>query len=1764
MAAAGAGAQLQPRRAAVWLALARPPVAHAAVNTEEKLSRRYLRQRVVERLLQDAPGLPADPVEVGGSHLVYGLAVIEENRTDYPITVLTYLTAEEEAGFIARGKDRTVFFWSVLECVGLLEPVCVDDGAARRATVFKIMDHSLARLRDRVGDAGAGMLQRRLVDRFPSSGLSLPKCMLTLLLHGSWRTVALSSSCTFRTNADLHSWRRKPPVHEDLPVGEDAPPVPEPAVPFGQGGFNPNDAIDVAVDLGEEGVQAAAQAERLDDALRDLMNQVRCWKAMLLDGTAFDQEEERTQFEQALHTLDQFKGELGFDAVRGHALRSTKGTCAFAMQHLVKVVLLSARVRTVDHIRKVLCDAIAVIFPRSMAVVFRRMIQSPRYRVPSAATVSHARFCFDMALALCQRDLFKQWLGDANAEKPLLLGMTDSSPVGRHNWQNTSFAVVLAADLVNVGRAAARLATLRRDDDLVQTDDEQEAIKTMKAGIAEFMCTCAALGSKRAGLPHKLHAILHQCFVITGTPPLLQSFCSSIAAWTTDLGVESSISQAPPMPFDRIFPYFCRPAEDGEVQEGYWETQIDLRNALPIGGGLHFASNMMKGMLAAMPQWTESLGEQASALARFLHQPWTRERFVQTCLVGELRRFSFLFESFPADLTRWRWGDVQKVVSRMLELERPLRLAWDVARLNFGEGQNAAGNPANPNGVNLAMCTEAINSDYFWSFLAMVDILAGVGNHLQSWLQSCPCHRGEALEDLHRRFGPCPNSGRNMARLAAGELDRFAEEMLLLAHGDVLQVTQGLTAQEVMRLLDSFELARQHMLMHVRIKGAHHADIPLLLAVLCHPFPQVARSGARRALLKWDGMDAAQRQRAHRVSRLFLQEGPGTHRNALMQFSLTEDPLSDFPEMERDVYRISLAKIDEHAAEGPHALMKKELHRASNASAALLSLSARLPLWEWLLARNPEQLLALAEFMDQIYNTDKASYVLGVENHPDMITALLRNCIVTEEGVQSWLDRGRCNAKVLKRIVYHVDNFSRYRAAEHMDAAGPDPPPAPPAPAPGVPPGADMAAGAPDQPDAAGPPGDPHGADAAAALPDQPEAAGPPGAHHGVHAAVGASGAAPPGIPPQRAGAAAAAPHLGASAASLQLGAAEASARGSADMAPNAPVPASVSETAVRSATLSFFKDKLAAWEETETGSECAAPFWLSVNKSNSGFRSPRPVMDLWAQRPQRPRRLCYKQASLTPRASDHDVEFEDEGGCVLVEQGGKREAPVPAPEAQCPHAFFRVNVANPQSWKRLVGDAGAGAGLSDVMAMQRHYAVSLPTGGSLQVCLAPASAYDSEGRSDTLLQLRDVDLSRAVRWQVDESRPVFTMTDVELDDDFDAADVQDAVKKLVEASAWPGSCRYFIAEGVSPACAKAFSALSQQLLAAPSPDRGTPAWQFTQTGLDRLSVSVTLQSPTPFLAVDAAKPAEEWSVFELMTSLKQKGWTHWVWTDTRRDQRPPPFELRSSGPDSTRFWTKPTDKALQRNYLLLLWLASTKTEAAEALEAHNMKVIHHLRGSQHYSDLLRMLTPSKADEIEFEDPDQPGVSKDSQAMTRRRHHAFRLEHSFRWGLISFKFRGATKKQPCEGFQVDCPRKSHIVRRGAKSRTVCSKTLRFLPGDREDTIRRLKYWAAKCNCYNSKQAHQRWTPVLAECPGDAELEGMRTDERDDTDDEPLQAVLKARGQKRKLDTSALADDRSADEAGTPASSSSSSSQATPGDSSSSNGNASDSDSSSSD
>ena len=76
----------------------------------------------------------------------------------------------------------------------------------------------------------------------------------------------------------------------------------------------------------------------------------------------------------------------------------------------------------------------------------------------------------------------------------------------------------------------------------------------------------------------------------------------------------------------------------------------------------------------------------------------------------------------------------------------------------------------------------------------MLNILAESGNDLYSWFQACPCHRGLALKQLHKEFGPCPMAGRCLPQLAAGELNTFCRDILAAAHADVLNATHGLPA----------------------------------------------------------------------------------------------------------------------------------------------------------------------------------------------------------------------------------------------------------------------------------------------------------------------------------------------------------------------------------------------------------------------------------------------------------------------------------------------------------------------------------------------------------------------------------------------------------------------------------------------------------------------------------------------------------------------------------------------------------------------------------------------------------------------------------------------------------------------------------------------------------------------------------------------------------------------------------------------------------
>ena len=450
---------------------------------------------------------------------------------------------------------------------------------------------------------------------------------------------------------------------------------------------------------------------------------------------------------------------------------------------------------------------------------------------PSPATLSHARFACDMALCILLRTEF---LEQTSFEQPdghemILLGMTDSSPQGGVNWQNTSFCCIMPDKVMVVIEASRYLLkrfwdwqlTFPGVDAMPADDGEAQSLDIMWKNLRTITLTPAGLGSRRQSLMHKLQAVAHQLFLSSGTPVQLTKLVSCISSWTVDLGVESNLRQPPAVSFAELFPHLVQVAFESEEAAAAMETafseKVDMSQAVIVGGFMHICSNVVKGFLSVMGGWQDVVGPLASSLSTFLRHRWSRERLIATCLVDDLACFRPLYRSFTGDLCRWRWGDAVAVINQLLVLEPSLKLAWRTDRLNFHEGCRGR----NLDTKEAELAGDAIGSEYFWSYLRMIQLLADFGGKLMNWAQACPCHTKAGRERLERT---CPMAGRWLPFLADGHLETLIEQLMAVTYGQVLARLQGLTPQATMSILGDFEHARQHVVAHLRIKGAVHQD----------------------------------------------------------------------------------------------------------------------------------------------------------------------------------------------------------------------------------------------------------------------------------------------------------------------------------------------------------------------------------------------------------------------------------------------------------------------------------------------------------------------------------------------------------------------------------------------------------------------------------------------------------------------------------------------------------------------------------------------------------------------------------------------------------------------------------------------------------------------------------------------------------------------------------------------------------------------------
>ena len=452
---------------------------------------------------------------------------------------------------------------------------------------------------------------------------------------------------------------------------------------------------------------------------------------------------------------------------------------------------LSYNLRSDRDLKSVGKDTLMLLCPGTLQAWLHNNVDFLVERLPSASTISRSRFPFDCSWQLWwQRHMQESF----SKEGVFTMLMVDATPMFGREWLLACYETCL--DIEKQTQCMHSLFAVwnaAREGRLEQ--DGVEAAMDMWA-MEEHICVPTGLGSARASLPHKIHALLHMLALDCGSWPLVSQYCDSVAVITSDMGTEGLLASAQ---HDDLTPEFypkvglnaidndtrfwselSRDVEDGGAspepglddhdaqgarQEGALGKRL-FRNALWIPGVLHILHSCSGALTAALPHFEEFLTK-LRPVVRFLSNPMLVERFAENCLEGqeESQVFKEHFQkAISCSLAEWRWmtliHSVKCVLSRML----PLRVFYRLDKMLFrhwapnndlppAEDDPRAASGENDNNGILRDCATSFQDVMFWAYCRLVLNLEIVLSDVEALAYSCPCHpqRLQQLRDKRQR-----------------------------------------------------------------------------------------------------------------------------------------------------------------------------------------------------------------------------------------------------------------------------------------------------------------------------------------------------------------------------------------------------------------------------------------------------------------------------------------------------------------------------------------------------------------------------------------------------------------------------------------------------------------------------------------------------------------------------------------------------------------------------------------------------------------------------------------------------------------------------------------------------------------------------------------------------------------------------------------------------------------------------------------------------
>ena len=715
-------------------------------------------------------------------------------------------------------------------------------------------------------------------------------------------------------------------------------------------------------------------------------------------------------------------------------------------QHTLRAIFAAWGLRNKHGLNEYIRDKILPMLPVQVQTQVRESMCNGTLRIPHWST--RLQLCLDVSVMRWRRQALSKQV-EANYV------LADSSPQGDRDWLVSVSRRIDADKLVAVSSAVGLLvADARRlalQADGGGSDDEPELLappldraalfRVLVDAIQSRTCVPAALGLNKANLEDKVSALFYSIWLETGSERI-QTFLDSVVSVTTDLGVESGISEFNALSVQSLLPeWVTRAAIEPDGEQGC-RSGVNLAyaaggavgfvfiNALPVSGILHILSNASKDVYKAMLGWDMFI-DSLKTLEGFICKPMRVQRFIALCLEpSPLASFSKRFRNKFPHLYDKRWSEVYKFCCRLSDALPILQEVWDEGLFKHGAG--IGGDVEVRDGWQPQTVTCVLQDVYFHAYLDMVLLLDEVMQGMTAWAEQCPCHRhvqeqyrthvpvaaaraefGEAGTSLVSGLA-CPMRGCNAPDLAAGTLfdqldSSFKQSLSQLS----LKRRSQLTAQQWSNLVLDMERGKNHMLYVLTLKLQHWQEAPWSLCILGHADESIARSGARSLLEKFDA--CPQPQLHHRLTLKFCCAGSPL-RGQLEQFT-DGTLLADLADLHREACKLRCIPVAERSVERPHGqVMKAITHKHHGPVSVAAALRFRETEKQFSGGSCFDELVAC---MQEARHVRRIPGLLGISHHP-----WLRG-LPMDAQTSNWVS-------VLSMIIYRCDDPSQF--ASFQDA----------------------------------------------------------------------------------------------------------------------------------------------------------------------------------------------------------------------------------------------------------------------------------------------------------------------------------------------------------------------------------------------------------------------------------------------------------------------------------------------------------------------------------------------------------------------------------------------------------------------------------------------------------------------------------------------------------------------------------------------------------